>query len=89
MFKCGDAKQGKHHETQSKETAMSIQTLSRTHRPQVSVLARVLQLAAFSRSRAGLANLDDHLLRDIGLTREEALAERARPLWDAPPHWKG
>lgn len=40
------------------------------------------------RSRKALARLDPHLLRDIGLTREEALDEATRPIWDAPLHWR-
>ncbi|MBC2834388.1 DUF1127 domain-containing protein [Paragemmobacter straminiformis] len=40
-----------------------------------------------ARSRAHLARLDDHLLRDIGLTQEQAKAEVSRPVWDAPDHW--
>lgn len=47
-----------------------------------------LGLAAHARSRRHLGLLDDHLLRDIGLDRTQALAEAARPLWDAPAHWK-
>jgi uncharacterized protein YjiS (DUF1127 family) len=50
--------------------------------------ARALDLSALARSRHRLAHLDDHLLRDIGLDRAEALAEAAKPLWDAPSHWK-
>jgi uncharacterized protein YjiS (DUF1127 family) len=37
--------------------------------------------------RRALAALDDHLLADIGLTRDVALAEASMPLWDAPGHW--
>lgn len=33
------------------------------------------------RQRRALAMLDDHLLRDIGVTRERALAEARRPPW--------
>jgi uncharacterized protein YjiS (DUF1127 family) len=51
--------------------------------------SRLLHHAALARSRRSLSLLDDHLLRDIGLTREEALAEAERPAWDAPSHWKG
>ncbi|TNE68375.1 MAG: DUF1127 domain-containing protein [Rhodobacteraceae bacterium] len=40
-----------------------------------------------SRQRRALAALDDALLDDIGLTREEVLAESQRPAWDAPRHW--
>ena len=40
------------------------------------------------RQRRALAQLDAHRLDDIGLTRAEAQAEAARPIWDAPAHWR-
>jgi uncharacterized protein YjiS (DUF1127 family) len=40
-----------------------------------------------ARQRRHLARLDDHLLRDIGLSRAEAAAEAKRTMWDAPAHW--
>ncbi len=49
----------------------------------------LLRRSAVARSRHSLARLDDHLLRDIGLTRAQAAAEAERPSWDAPSHWKG
>jgi uncharacterized protein YjiS (DUF1127 family) len=39
------------------------------------------------RSRVRLAELDDHLLRDIGLDHLAARREAERPSWDAPGHW--
>ena len=33
------------------------------------------------RQRLALAELDDHLLRDIGLSREQARRESAQPFW--------
>lgn len=51
-------------------------------------LARINNLMALRRSRLDLADLPDHLVRDIGLTREAVLAEANRPFWDAPEHWK-
>ena len=45
-------------------------------------LARTLR-----RERARLTALDEHLLRDIGLSRDEALSEAQRPAWDVPAHW--
>lgn len=51
--------------------------------------ARLISALAVSRSRHRLALLDDHLLRDIGLTREAADNEAARRIWDAPSHWAG
>jgi uncharacterized protein YjiS (DUF1127 family) len=38
------------------------------------------------KSRRQLAQMDDRLLADIGISRAEALREAARPPWDlAPP----
>ena len=40
------------------------------------------------RSRLRLAVLDDHLLRDIGVSPDAARAEADRKGWDAPDHWQ-
>ena len=53
------------------------------------LLSWVLAADAQARSRRALARIDDHILRDIGLTRQEADAEAARPGWDSPLHWRG
>ena len=50
-------------------------------------LRRLLRTIAASRSRRRLLELDDHLLRDLGLTRDQARREAERPSWDAPGHW--
>jgi uncharacterized protein YjiS (DUF1127 family) len=60
----------------------------RLARTLVHVPARLLAAAALQRSRQGLRRLDDHLLKDIGLTRAEAAAEADRSVWDAPLHWR-
>jgi Domain of unknown function (DUF1127) len=39
-------------------------------------------------SRARLADMDDHMLADIGLTRAAARIEAARPVWDVPANWR-
>ncbi len=48
----------------------------------------LMELFGLWRQRRCLASLDDHLLRDIGLTRDAALREARRPLWDAPQSWR-
>jgi uncharacterized protein YjiS (DUF1127 family) len=45
------------------------------------------QALALRRQRAHLTRLDDHLLRDIGLTPDDAMHEGSRPFWDAPSPW--
>jgi uncharacterized protein YjiS (DUF1127 family) len=69
---------------------------SMTHAARLALAVSPLRLfrvigrgAALVRSRHALARLDDHLLRDIGLTRHEAEEEASRAPWDAPPHWRG
>ena len=42
---------------------------------------------AIRRSRDRLAEYDDRLLNDIGLTREQALGRPSRPAWAAPDPW--
>lgn len=58
-------------------------------RPAPNLWTRMRKAAALSRQRRALSALDDALLRDIGLTRYEALTEASRPFWDAPRHWRG
>lgn len=61
-------------------TTLALRLLAHRPRP----LAAALEA---HRSRKALARLDPHLLRDIGLTHDEARTEAARPLWDPPAHW--
>lgn len=68
-------------------TAFSAAALSRLS--PARVLSRLAGAAAVSRQRRALRDLDEAILRDIGLTRDEALREAARPFWDAPVHWRG
>lgn len=52
-----------------------------------SLPARLWQALMVARTRRALKHLDDHLLADVGLSRDDAEAEARRPLWDAPSHW--
>lgn len=57
----------------------------------LSWLAAALSLRAedeaIRRSRQRLAEYDDRLLSDLGLTREEAFGREARPDWAIPDPW--
>lgn len=64
--------------------ALAARPNARTH----GLLARLSHLLALHSSRVRLATLDDHMLRDVGITREQAQAELDRPLWDAPSGWR-
>jgi uncharacterized protein YjiS (DUF1127 family) len=50
-------------------------------------VAMLVEVQALWRSRRRLATLDDAALRDLGLTRAEAMTEAGRALWDVPAHW--
>ncbi|MCB1388746.1 MAG: DUF1127 domain-containing protein [Rhodobacteraceae bacterium] len=52
------------------------------------VLKALLAMRAAHRQRRHLARLDDQRLHDIGLSRDAALREAARPFWDAPGYWR-
>ena len=44
---------------------------------------RLTLWSARASQRRALAELDDNLLKDIGLTRHEAFGEAVRPFWDS------
>lgn len=50
--------------------------------------ATLSEMMATYRQRRALARLDAAALEDLGLTREEALAESQRPFWDLPVRWR-
>lgn len=52
------------------------------------LLARLHAAFAVQAERRRLADLDDARLHDLGLTRSDASAEAARPLWDVPARWR-
>lgn len=58
------------------------------HQPRRGFWAGLFDRISLMRQRRRLASLDDHILRDIGLTREQAQAEAEIPAWDVPAHWR-
>ncbi|MEC3859970.1 DUF1127 domain-containing protein [Mesobacterium sp. TK19101] len=53
----------------------------------VPLFQRLATLHTLYRQRRQLARLEPHLLCDIGVTRDAAEIEAARPVWDAPEKW--
>lgn len=52
------------------------------------LVARIRAALALRRQRHRLPDLGDHLLDDIGITREMAERESSRPVWDVPHSWR-
>jgi uncharacterized protein YjiS (DUF1127 family) len=46
------------------------------------LVARIAVWMAVARQRRELLEMDERGLKDIGITRADALAEAARPFWD-------
>jgi uncharacterized protein YjiS (DUF1127 family) len=59
----------------------------RSVRTNGTLISRFVQAYAGWQQRKRLTTLDDAALRDIGLTRTQADAEAARPMWNAPAQW--
>lgn len=68
-------------------TTSAHRTLAAPAAPRLSLRTRLVGALSLARQRRALARLDPAHLADIGLTREEALAEASRPVWDAPEYW--
>jgi uncharacterized protein YjiS (DUF1127 family) len=62
---------------------MTTQTVLQTQLPRLA-LPPLWRWIAVARERRRLTELDDHVLRDIGITRVKARREAARPFWDLP-----
>ena len=61
---------------------------SRPRRGLGSLLAAIPRALALRQQRNRLAALDARMLQDIGVTPRMAEDEAARPVWDAPQHWR-
>ncbi len=61
---------------------------ARQGRRRRGLLTHLARIRMLRRQRQALANLDAHLLQDVGLTREEADREARRIAWDAPDWWR-
>ena len=53
-----------------------------------SVWMKLHRFFRLSRQRRHLGELDDHMLADIGVTREQALKESRKLAWDVPTNWR-
>jgi len=51
--------------------------------PRDGLVALLREWLRRSRTRHEIADLDDHLLRDIGLTRHDALVESRKRFWQS------
>ena len=65
----------------------TLSTSRGSHRGGLRPIHRLVSLMSLGRSRRRLGELEEHLLRDIGLTSAEARRESERPIWNAPEHW--
>ena len=70
-----------------------VHTSSRTYAPSRpragrGFVATILSLLSLQKSRHDLSQLDQNMLKDIGLTEFEAESEGKRPIWDVPANWR-
>jgi len=60
----------------------------RAHKPSRTLLEHAISMMSLYRQRRALKGLDANALADLGITAQEAASEAARPIWDAPGHFK-
>ena len=53
------------------------------------IVTQILFWREVATQRAVLGSLSDELLKDIGITRAEAVREASRPFWDTAPAENG
>lgn len=60
-----------------------VRALDVTRRSDIPAILRIFRTWCQKwQQRQDLKNLNDHLLRDIGITKEQARRESARPFWE-------
>ena len=69
------------------QTSFGHRSGSKAHTKPGSIVSRIFTFQGIWKERQRLAAMDDHLLKDIGLTREDVQKEAKRPTWDAPERW--
>ncbi|MBR9763112.1 MAG: DUF1127 domain-containing protein [Rhodobacteraceae bacterium] len=57
---------------------------ARSRAARAPFLSRLLTMLSVYRERRALTALDGTLLDDIGISRDQARREAARPIWDLP-----
>ncbi|OYX45276.1 MAG: hypothetical protein B7Z02_01515 [Rhodobacterales bacterium 32-67-9] len=62
--------------------------LPRTPARRPGFLVRLRLQMTHARHRRRLRDLSDHILDDIGISRDAAEREAARPVWDVPRTWR-
>ncbi len=55
--------------------------------PKNRAVFSIFAILGLARQRRQLAKLEAHLLADIGVTKDAAISEATRPIWDVPAHW--
>ena len=66
------------------QSARSHFRVYRFNRRTPDLLSRIRRWSELSRQRRELARLSDEMLKDIGISRIDALREARRPFWDDP-----
>ena len=59
-----------------------------TFKPSINLFTRLASMIELAKQRKRLAELDADQLADIGVSRDDAMMEAARPSWDAPHNWR-
>ena len=57
-------------------------SLGRASRGLPGIVKQLFNAYERAKSRRSLAELDDHLLRDVGIDPHQAYTESSRPFWD-------